>query len=104
LAYPRKSRAVCIQRTGAIAGSVLCGVAQHNSGLRVKVFEGQAKGTDGGLKGRFTILDAGDNVNAGLLDALLGQVTDAEEVLQIIRQERPGCVNVVNTNVLALEP
>jgi hypothetical protein len=69
----------------------------------VKVFDDQPKGTDGGLKGKFTILDVGDNVNTWRLDALLGQVTDAEEVLQIIRKERPGCVNVVNTNVLALE-
>lgn len=49
------------------------------------------------------LLDAGDNVHTASLCSLLGRVTTAAEVLEIIRREQPGCVNVLNAGVLALE-
>jgi hypothetical protein len=37
------------------------------------------------------------------LEALLDTVTDAQEVLRIIRAEHPGCVNVANSNILVVQ-
>src|SRR5205823_6272521 len=98
-----RRQTLTVQRSGAVAGSILHGVAPNNIGLRLKVCEDQPKGSDGGLKGKFTILEVGDHSNSGLLEAFLGQVTDADEVLRTIRRGRPGCISVVNTNVLALQ-
>lgn len=99
----RRTRTATVQGSGAAAGSILRGIAPNNQGLRLRVLEEQTREKDGPIIGSFTILDSGDNMHSGLLDALLTQVTNAEEVLRIIRGERPGCVSVVNTNVLALE-
>jgi hypothetical protein len=51
----------------------------------------------------FKILDVGDNNHSPFLEALLGQVTDADKVLRVIRQQHPQCVNVVNANILVVE-
>ena len=45
----------------------------------------------------------GDNTHSQSLQAVLGRVTDAEEVVRIIRQRHPGCVSVVNANILVRE-
>jgi hypothetical protein len=37
------------------------------------------------------------------VSTLLGQATDAAEVMRTIRQEYPQCVNVVSANILILE-
>jgi hypothetical protein len=38
-----------------------------------------------------------------LVSGLVGEVTDAQEVLQLIREQSPSCISVVNTNLLAVE-
>jgi hypothetical protein len=100
-----KSRrdAQTVARQGANAHSVLRGVGFVNQGLRLQVLEPQPRGGLGPIKGRFVLLDAGDNKHADALDSLVGEVTDAQAVLRLIREGSPGCVSVVNTNILALE-
>ena len=51
----------------------------------------------------FVILDAGDNMHSASLGPLLRRVTDAAEVLGIIRRGHPGCVHVANANILVVE-
>jgi hypothetical protein len=63
----------------------------------------QARGSEGPVKGPFVILDAGDNAHSESLLALLHRVTDADEVLGLIRQRHRQCVNVVNASSLAPE-
>jgi hypothetical protein len=63
----------------------------------------QVRGTDGPITGNFVILEVGDNIHSDALDPLLGLVTDAAEVLAVIRQRHDGCVSVVNTNILVTE-
>jgi hypothetical protein len=92
-----------IANHGANAHSVLRGVAPTNQGLRLQILEQQAKGGLGPIKGRFVILATGDNKHADALSGLVGEVTDAQEVLRLIREGSPSCVSVVNTNILALE-
>ena len=81
----------------------LRGCGAHNKGLRLRVLQDQARGNEGAVRGRFLILDAGDNVNSPSLGPLVERVTDAEAVLGVIRRERPGCVSVVNANSLVLD-
>lgn len=69
----------------------------------MRVLQEQATGNDGPIRGRFLILDVGDNKHSDALTALLGRATDALEVLALIRREHPDCVSVVNTNILAVE-
>jgi hypothetical protein len=92
-----------ITRDGAPAGCVLCGVGVGNRGVRLRLLERQARGCGGPIRGRFVILDAGDNKHSYSLGALLGKVTDAGEVLRTIRERSPACVSVVNANILARE-
>src|SRR5205807_614047 len=99
----RRTSSRTVHKQGALAGSVLCGAGLNNRGLRLKVLQEQTRGHDGAIKGRFVILDVGDNMHSPSLTALLQRVTNAEEVLGIIRQCHPGCVNVANTNIVALE-
>jgi hypothetical protein len=63
----------------------------------------QPRSAGGPISGHFRILDAGDNKHADSLSTLLGQATDAAEVIRTIRQEYPQCINVVNANILILE-
>jgi hypothetical protein len=90
--------------SGAAAGCVLRGSGGNNQGLRLRVLQGQPRGHDGPLRGRFVILDAGDNMHSQALGELAGRATDAAEVLRAIRTRHPGCVSVANANHLALEP
>ena len=41
--------------------------------------------------------------SAQVLEDLLDTVTDAQEVLGIIRAEHPGCVNIANSNILVVQ-
>ena len=93
-----------VNTTGADAGRVLRGVSRHNHGLRLLVAQAQPRGKDGAITGGFVILHAGDNKHAQSLADLLHRPTDAEEVLAVIRRRHAGCVHVVNTNILVLEP
>jgi hypothetical protein len=88
---------------GAPEGSILCGTGHDNFGLRLKVLQGQEPGHAGPIRGRFVILDAGQNRHSNALAALLGRPTDALEVFALIRRDCPGCVSVVNTDLLAVE-
>ncbi len=92
-----------VHTLGAPEGSVLCGACRNNRGLRLKVLRGQEPGHAGPIRGRFVILDAGENRHSDSLAALLGRPTDALEVLARIRRGYPGCVSIVNTNLLAAE-
>jgi hypothetical protein len=92
-----------VRDSGASAGSILRGSGLSNQGLRLRVSQEQTRGQDGAIQGTFVILDVGDNMHSPALTALLQKVTDAEEVLEIIRQRHASCVNVANTNILALE-
>jgi hypothetical protein len=95
---PKKVLTVSV--CGAPAGARLQGGGVSNQGLLIKVFQEQVKGKDGGIKGRFLILDAGNNKHSPVLCGLLQRLTDAEEVLGLIRRKDPGCVSVVNANSL----
>jgi hypothetical protein len=99
-----RTRALSVNRSGAAAGSALLGSCTNNQGLRLQVLQEQPRGHDGPLRGRFVVLDAGDNMHSQALRELAGRVTDAGEVLRAIRRLHPGCVSVANANILALEP
>jgi hypothetical protein len=92
-----------VNKTGGVAGCVLRGAGLNNQGLRVRVSREQARGNDGAIRGDFVILDAGDNMHSASLEPLLRRVTDAAEVLGIIRRGHPGCVHVANANILVVE-
>jgi hypothetical protein len=98
------TRPPTVNATGADAGRVLRGASRHNHGLRLLVSQAQPRGKDGAITGGFVILHAGDNKHAQSLADLLHRPTDAEEVLAVIRRRHAGCVHVVNTNILVLEP
>src|SRR5262249_24941323 len=100
---PRPIRSFTVSKEGARAGSVLCGSGFQNQGLRHRVLQEQARGHDGALKGKFVILDVGNNTHSASLEALLQRLTDAEEVARIIRRRSPYCVNVANANILVVE-
>ena len=86
--------------TGAPSGSILRGLVPHNEGLRLRVLQEQPRGATGPIQGRIEIIDVGNNKHSNSLSQLLGVTTDAQEVLTILRQASPACVNVVNANIL----
>jgi len=92
-----------VSQTGAKTGCILCGAAPNNTGLRLRILQGQPKGQGGPIGGPFQILDVGNNKHSEFLQDLLGRTTDAEEVVRLIRREYPGCVSIVNANILVLE-
>ena len=104
MTFVRRTRLRTVNKHGAVAGCVFLGVGLNNQGLRLRVLQEQARGNGGPLQGGFVILDVGDNKHSRSLAGLLQRVTDAEEVLGVIRQLYAGCVNVANANILALEP
>jgi hypothetical protein len=92
-----------VSQTGAKMGCILCGAAPNNTGLRLRILQDQARGRDGPISGSFQILSVGDSKYSESLEGLLGRATDAEEVVRLIRREHPGCVSIVNANILILE-
>jgi hypothetical protein len=92
-----------IDKQGAVAGSVLRGSGPNNQGLRLRILQEQTRGMDGPIKGSFVILDVGDNMHSQSLKAHLERATNAEEISRSIRHQHPGCVNVVNANILILD-
>lgn len=92
-----------VRASGASAGSILRGSGLSNQGLRLRVSQEQPRGHDGAIQGTFVILDVGHNMHSPALKILLQKVTDAEEVLEIVRQRHASCVNIASTNILALE-
>src|SRR3954454_5069095 len=98
-----RATALSISKCGATAGSILRGSSKNNKGLRVQVCQGQLRGHEGAIKGRFVILDSGENKHSPFLESLVQQLTDADAVLGIIRREHQACLNVVNANSLVLE-
>jgi len=89
-------KTLTLPNRGADAGCVLRGVVRGNHGLRLRVLEPQPRGGAGPIRGRFVLLEAGDNRHADSLRGLEGQVTDAEEVLRVIRAAKQACLSVVN--------
>jgi hypothetical protein len=81
----------------------LCGSARNNQGLRLRVLHEQRPGGGGALQGDFVILDVGDNKHSPSLGALLQRVTNAAEVLAVIRRGHPACVHVANASTLVVE-
>ena len=92
-----------VSRKGAKADSVLCGTGKNNQGLRLRIAEDQPGGSDGPVRGPFVLLDVGTNRHSDALLPLLNQVTDARQVLDLIRRQHPACVSVVNANLLTVE-
>jgi hypothetical protein len=92
-----------VDKIGAEAGCILRGAVRQNKGLRLRIFQNQTRSPGGPIRGRFEILDVGDNKHSPFLRGLLGAPTDAEEVLRIIRQESAACVSLVNANILTIE-
>jgi hypothetical protein len=103
MAIMRRTRSPTVSTCGAGAGCVLRGVSLSNEGLRLRVSEAQPRGGDGAVKGRFVILDVGDNRHSEALTPFLHRTTDAEEVRDAIRRRYAGAVNVVNANILVPE-
>jgi hypothetical protein len=103
MAIMKRTSPLTVNKQGAVAGSILRGIRPNNMGIRLRVLQEQARGNEGGIRGKFVILDVGDNVHSGALEALLDTVTDAQEVLGIIRAEHRGCVNVANSNILVMQ-
>lgn len=92
-----------VSQLGAPAGSILRGAASGNHGLRLRILQNQSRGDTGAIRGGFVILNVGDNKHSESLQPLLGEVTDAVEVIKLLRQYHPGCVSVANANILASE-
>jgi hypothetical protein len=99
----RYQAAATVEKTGAPAGAVLAGCGMKNQGLRLRIAREQEKGDPGPLVGNFEILDVGDNVHSEALREVAFRRTDAAEVVSRLRQHIPGCVNVANVNILAVE-
>jgi hypothetical protein len=99
----KADRGKSVEKSGADAGSVLRGAGATNQGLRLRLVRRQERGDAGALKGPFLLLDAGDNRHSDALGGLVGKLTDAAEVLALIREVSPSCVSVVNANILAVE-
>ena len=99
----RYKPALTVENTGAPAGAILVGCGMKNQGLRLRISEGQQKGDTGPLVGGFEILDVGDNVHSESLRDVAHRRTDAAEVVALLRQYIPGCVNVANVNILVVE-
>lgn len=99
----RGSGTKTVSARGAAAGSVLCGTGMNNQGLRLRVSQEQRRGNDGPIQGGFVILSVGDNKHADSLEPLLNRVTNAGEVIRVIRERHAGCVSVANANILVVE-
>ena len=92
-----------VSQTGARTGCILGGATKSNKGLRLRVLQDQARGSDGPIVGAFHILNVGDNPHSESLGTLLGQATDAEKVVCALRRAHPQCIHIVNANILILE-
>src|SRR5947209_7779476 len=92
-----------VSASGAPAGAILCGCGLSNQGVRIRVLRQQPKGDGGPLQGPLILLDAGDNLHSEFLKPLLNKLTDAWEILRIIRQRHPGRLNIANARILAVE-
>lgn len=101
--WQRGSGLIPVSERGATAGSVLCGSGRSNRGIRLRILQEQARGEGGSIQGGFVILDVGDNMHSAFLRPLLNRMTNAAEVLGIIRQQHAGCINVANRNILVAE-
>jgi hypothetical protein len=100
---PRLPPRSAVSTTGAKLGSILVGAGLSNRGLRLQILQAQTRGARGPIQGGFKILATGDNIHSHSLEPMLGEVTDAGKVLQVIRQRHAQCVNIVNANILVVE-
>ena len=102
--FPTRRPLPSVGKQGAPADSILCGVGDHNQGMRLRAMQAQVRGNEGPIQGPFIIVDAGENRHTDTLGELLNKVTDAREVLTLLRRKHPACVSVVNANALVPEP
>lgn len=103
MAFWRQTQPLTVSKQGASAGCILRGCGGNNQGLRLRVLQDQPRKNDGPITGEFVILDVGDNRHSDVLAELLHKVTNAKEVLELIRGQHTACVSVANANILALE-
>jgi len=101
--FPVAKSQYSVGRLGAEPGSVLRGVGDNNLGLLLRSSQAQARGHDGPIQGSFVIFDTGTNRHSETLAVLLHKETNAQEVLALLRQKHPTCVNVVNASSLTVE-
>jgi len=102
--FPTQVRSRTVSGQGAAAGTILTGCGGNNQGLRLRILHSQPRGADGPITGDFVILDVGDSKHSDSLIGLLDRATNAAEIVGLIRRQHPGCVSVVNTNILLPEP
>jgi hypothetical protein len=57
----------------------------------------------GPIRGGFEIIDVGNNKHSHLLLQFLDAITDAEQVIAVLRRTSPACVNIANANILTVE-
>ena len=86
MTYLRRAKRPPVNKSGAVAGSIVRGFGLNNQGIRLRILQDQASGKDGPVRGGFTIIDVGDNMHSQALKHMLHQVTDAAKVLAIIRE------------------
>jgi hypothetical protein len=92
-----------VREGGAKAGAYLRGCGMNNQGLRLHIHEEQMPGKDGPITGPFMIVDAGENKYSLALKPFLHQVTNAAELLKVLRSHSPIFLHVANMNILTVE-
>jgi hypothetical protein len=100
---PCGSSARVVSTTGAREGAVLVGIGPTNRGLRIQIVRSQTTSAGGPIDGSFRVLDVGSDRHSVVLRELGDRLTDAEEVLRLIRRGHPQCVSVVNANSLVVQ-
>jgi hypothetical protein len=101
--FPGAAPARVVNTTGARARAVLVAVGPNNRGLRIQIVRSQTANAGGPVDGPFRVLDAGSDRHAAVLRELGDRITDAEEVLRLVRRGHPQCVSVVNARSLVVE-
>lgn len=98
----RAASAATLDKTGAVAGSILFGITKQNEGLQIHLMEAQLAG-EGQIAGSFMILDAGQNRHTKVFTTFLLKSTTASAVAGAIRAVSPGCLDVIDKTFLAVE-
>ncbi|MEO0248736.1 MAG: hypothetical protein ABIN58_04195 [candidate division WOR-3 bacterium] len=94
-----------VKESGAVAGSILVGVKEHNAGLTIKVHEPQPHGKGGRIIGPFELLVAGTGTYAIHLRPHEGKIfRSVEELLDTIRRHRGAekATHILNRNCLEM--
>jgi hypothetical protein len=99
-----------VQFFGANAKSELVGLKQCNEGLRILVYEKQAKGSGRRVRGHFKLLEAGTGRYREYLKEFVGGTFTAKDLIDIvcqkIRSEEGKALKglqVLNCNLLGID-